>query len=67
MTQSRICIGARRMAVASGITPANAPTLAPYVGWVLAATGISRSFVELDEPLTRDLVEACARHGVAPG
>lgn len=60
-------IGARRLAVASGITPANAPSLAPHVGWVLAATGISRSFHELDERLTRDLVEACARHGSAPG
>ncbi len=60
-------VGARRMAVASGITPANAPALAPYVAWVLAATGISRSFVELDEALARGLVEACARHGAAPG
>ena len=54
--------GRDRLAVASGITPANAGMLARHVGWVLAATGISRSFHELDPGLTRELVVAC--HGI---
>jgi len=56
-------IGAGRLAVASGITPANAPRLAPHVGWVLVSTGISRSFTEFDEGLAGDLVAACREHG----
>jgi hypothetical protein len=56
-----VAAGRDRLAVASGITPANASVLARHVGWVLVATGISRSFHELDADLTADLVATCRR------
>lgn len=58
-----VAAGRERMAVASGITPANAGVLARHVEWVLAATGISSDFHTLDPVLTRSLVETCRRMG----
>lgn len=48
------------LAVASGITPDNADTLARHVDWVLVSTGISKSFYEFDEDLMKALKTATA-------
>jgi len=45
------------LAIASGITPDNVGDYLPYSDCYLVATGISRSFEDLDPLLTRRLVE----------
>lgn len=50
-------VGDHRLAVASGITPENAPTYLPYVDDFLVATGISRDFHTLDGPKVRALAD----------
>lgn len=47
------------LAVASGVTPDNAPVFAPYLSHILVATGVSRSFHEFDEDKLRALRLAC--------
>lgn len=43
------------LALASGVTPDNAHTFAPYLSHVLVATGISKTFHEFDYELLRRL------------
>jgi uncharacterized protein len=50
-------IGAAPLAIASGITPNNVARYLPIADAFLVATGISKSFTELDEGRTRLLVE----------
>jgi len=45
------------LAIASGITPENVKTYMPYADCFLVATGISKSFEELDPLLVEKLVE----------
>lgn len=49
--------GAAPLAVASGISPENAYELGRFLTHILVATGVSRSFHELDEATLRRLVE----------
>lgn len=44
--------------IASGITPENVREYLPYVDYYLVATGISKSFTELDPIKVKELVEA---------
>ena len=46
------------LAIASGITPDNAPIYAPLVSHMLVSTGVSASFHEFDPARLRALVEA---------
>lgn len=46
------------LAIASGVTPNNVSDLLPHCDCVMVATGISKSFTELDLALTRNLVES---------
>lgn len=55
----KTALGNHELAVASGITPGNAPLLAKHVDWVLVATGISRDFYNFDPVATKDLVDIC--------
>jgi uncharacterized protein len=48
-------IGDRSLAIASGITLDNVRVYLPYVDFFLVATGISRSFHELDAVKVREL------------
>ena len=50
-------IGDTPLAIASGITPENVEHFLPFADAFLVATGISTSFVELDEARTRALVD----------
>jgi predicted TIM-barrel enzyme len=50
-------IGETPLAIASGITPENVEHFLPFADAFLVATGISTSFVELDEARTRALVD----------
>ncbi len=50
------------LAVASGITPENVLEVIEYVDVFLVATGISRSFTELDPQLVRSLTAKVATH-----
>jgi hypothetical protein len=52
----RRALGAAPLAIASGITPENVAEYLPYADAFLVATGISRSFTELDPARVRDLV-----------
>ena len=56
-------IGDFPLAIASGITPANVADYLPYSDCYLVATGISKSFEELDEELTRSLIEIVRAYG----
>lgn len=47
-----------KIAVASGITPENVHEYLPYVDYFLVATGISKSFTELDQDKATALVKA---------
>jgi len=51
-------LGARPLAIASGITPQNVATFMPHADCFLVATGISTSFEELDPARVRALMEA---------
>ncbi len=55
-------IGDTPLAIASGITPENVEHFLPYADAFLVATGISTSFVELDEARTRALVNRVRRY-----
>lgn len=50
----------RTLAVASGITPDNVATFAPYLGHILVATGISLYEHRIDESKLRLLIQNCA-------
>ncbi|MCK5536162.1 MAG: hypothetical protein KAI79_05000 [Bacteroidales bacterium] len=54
----RMCKAARKfpLAIASGITPHNVDEYLPYTRAFLVATGISKSFTQLDEHLLKKLV-----------
>jgi predicted TIM-barrel enzyme len=56
LTTIRAAIGDHPMAVASGVTPENAPTILPWVDAVLVATGISASFDRIDPVRLRALL-----------
>jgi hypothetical protein len=58
----RRALGDHPFAVASGVTPDNADTLAVHVDAVLAATGIASNFHTLDPVLARDLADVV--HGL---
>jgi hypothetical protein len=60
-------ISSAELALASGVAPANAPILAPFLNWVLVSTGISVDFHTFDPGATRAVVEACARAPRRPG
>jgi hypothetical protein len=47
----------RPLALASGVTPENVLSLAPYVSHILVSTGISKSFFEFDADKLKALVE----------
>lgn len=57
----RAALGPAPLAVASGITPENVLELGAPLTHLLVATGISRSFHELDPARLHALVAACAR------
>lgn len=57
-------IGDFPLAVASGITTDNVSELLPYCDCVMVATGISKSFTELDRKLTHDLVQTVREFSV---
>ena len=50
-------LGDTPLAIASGITPDNVNTYLPYTDSLLVATGISKSFTELDPVRVRSLVQ----------
>ena len=50
-------LGDTPLAIASGVTPENVGAYLPHTDCFLVATGISRSFTELDPPRVRALVE----------
>lgn len=49
--------GSHRLAVASGVTPANVALQLPYCDWFLVATGISKSGTDLDPTLVKELAD----------
>lgn len=49
-------LGDSPLAIASGITPDNVEDYLPHADYFLVATGISRSFTELDANRVHDLV-----------
>jgi hypothetical protein len=53
----KAAIGGFPLAIASGITPANIADYLPHSDCYLVATGISKSFEELDGGLTKQLIE----------
>lgn len=53
----KAALGATPLAIASGITPENVGDYLPIADCFLVATGISKSFDELDPPRVRALVE----------
>jgi hypothetical protein len=53
----KLALGATPLAIASGITPDNVVDYLPHADSFLVATGISRSFTELDPSQVRLLVE----------
>jgi len=53
----KAALGDAPLAVASGITPENVSRHLPFADCFLVATGISRSFIELDPSRARKLVE----------
>jgi len=57
----REALGEHPLALASGVTPENIPSYLPYVDCFLVATGISRSFDELDPLRVRLLMNAVRR------
>lgn len=56
IAQIRAAIGAHPLAIASGITPSNVVDYLDLVDVFMVATGISRSFDQLDAALTSELV-----------
>lgn len=56
MAQMRTALGDFPLAIASGVTPENVEQYLPFVDCLLVATGISRSFSELDPWLLESLV-----------
>lgn len=58
----KAALGDFPLAIASGITPENVVEYLPYVDSLLVATGISRSFTELDPAKVRDLVETVQQY-----
>lgn len=57
ITRLRSRLGARPLAIASGITPENVADYLDVADCFLVATGISRSFTELDPARTAELVK----------
>lgn len=55
LERMKTAIASFDLAVASGITPDNAPVLCEHVDWVLVSTGISSNFHEFDPVLTAAL------------
>ena len=53
----KLALGDSPLAIASGITPENVGDYLPHADAFLVATGISRSFSELDPPRVRSLIE----------
>ena len=51
------------LAIASGITPENVEVYLPFADSFLVATGISRSFTELDPSKVRMLVQRVRSYG----
>lgn len=56
--EMRQALGDHRLAVASGITPANVASYLPYVDDYMVATGISRDFHTLEPGKVRALADA---------
>ena len=61
----RQALGTFPLALASGVTPENVTDYLPFVDCFLVATGISKSFTELDPAKVTGLVEN-VRGYVAP-
>lgn len=59
----RRALGGTPLAIASGVTPDNVAGYLPHADGFLVATGISRSFTELDPPRVRSLVERVRSFG----
>lgn len=59
-------LGTFPLAIASGITPDNIKEYLPYSDCYLVATGISKSFTELDEGLLRQLLTLVRSHDENP-
>lgn len=53
-------IGDAPLGIASGITPENITEQAPYLTYILVATGISKDHLTFDEGKTKDLIAAAA-------
>lgn len=62
MIRMRVGAGDAKIAVASGITPENVTSYLDYVDYFMVATGISKSFTELDPVKLKELVKR-VRHG----
>lgn len=57
----KAALGVIPLAIASGVTPENVADYLPHADCFLVATGISRSFTELDPARVRSLIAAvCA-------
>jgi len=50
-------IGNKPLAIASGLTPLNVMDYSNYIEYGLVATGISKTFHELDQDLTKQIVQ----------
>lgn len=63
----RASCGDKAMALASGVTPENAPLYAPLIDAFLVATGISKpgDFYNLDPNRLRALLQACKKQAYA--
>ena len=57
----KAALGEAPLAIASGITPENVADFLPHTDCFLVATGISRSFTELDADKTHALIERVRR------
>lgn len=57
MQRMKAAAGDFPIAIASGITPENVIEYLPYIDYFLVATGISKSFTELDEGKTKQLIK----------
>ncbi len=57
LCRMRAALGTTPLGLASGVTPDNVKNYLPFIDCMLVATGISRSFTELDPAKVRSLVE----------
>ena len=66
LRRMRQALGSFPLALASGVTPENVTDYLPYVDCFLVATGISKSFTELDPAKLATLVERVRGYAGSP-